>query len=331
MHRRLRVLHLGKYYPPHRGGIESYVETLCAELRGCVDSIVLVASDNMLTSREVFGGTTVFRAGTVACIASMPICPRMFHLSRFAEADIVHLHLPNPFAVVVYFAALRHKPLVISYHSDIVRQRYLRALVEPIVDAALRHARVIIAASPQYIATSCLLQKYSGRCRMIPYGIRPEAFEVCDHAAILDIKRKYGSRLLISVGRLVPYKGFEYLIRAMAGVAATLLILGDGPLLGELEKVALVAGVAGKVIFLRGVDNVVPYLHAADIFVLPSIERSEAFGIVQLEAMACGTPVINTRIASGVPFVSKDGVSGITVPPLDSAALQSAINLPFEL
>jgi rhamnosyl/mannosyltransferase len=126
-----------------------------------------------------------------------------------------------------------------------------------------------------------LLERYSDRCQVIPYGIKAEAFQNCDPRAVLGIKDRYGSRLLLSVGRLVYYKGFEYLIRAMAGVDATLLIIGNGPLRTELETVARVAGVAARVHFLGQVDDVVPYYHAADIFVLPSIARSEAFGIVQ--------------------------------------------------
>jgi rhamnosyl/mannosyltransferase len=325
MPKRLRVLHLGKYYPPHRGGIETYVEVLCEELRDRVESTVVVANDDRRTSHEVRQGVAVIRAATVTHLASTPICPVLPLAIRNVHADVVHMHLPNPFAIAAYFAALSTKPLVISYHSDIVRQWVLGRVFEPMMHAALRHAHAIIASSPQYIATSPLLRKHSSRCRVIPYGVRPEAFQNRDSQAVFEIKHRFGSRLLLSVGRLVYYKGIEYLVRAMAGVDATLLIVGDGPLRTELEAVARAAGVAERVHFLREIDDVVPYYHAADVFVLPSTERSEAFGIVQLEAMACGTPVINTQLASGVPFVSRHGISGLTVAPKDPAALRRAI------
>jgi glycosyltransferase involved in cell wall biosynthesis len=327
MRKRLRVLHLGKYYPPHRGGMETYLEMLCEELRDRVEFTVVAANDGWRTSRETRRGVAVIRTATIARLASTPICPFLPSVAQKVPADIVHIHLPNPFAIATYFAALSTKPLVISYHSDIVRQRVLGKLLEPMLLAALRRAQVIIASSPQYVATSPLLRRHSIQCRIIPYGVRPEAFQDCDPLAVLEIKRRYGSRLVLGVGRLVYYKGFEYLIRAMIGVDGTLLIVGDGPLRAQLEAVACAAGVAARVHFLCGVDDVVPYYYAANIFVLPSVERSEAFGIVQLEAMACGTPVINTQLASGVPFVSQDGLSGLTVPPKDPAALQAAINV----
>jgi len=127
---------------------------------------------------------------------------------------------------------------------------------------------------------------------------------------------------------MVYYKGFEYLIRAMASVNGHLLLVGEGPLQAKLERQAFEAGVRDRITFLGRVsqDEVIGYYHAADVFVMPSIARSEAFGIAQLEAMACGKPVVNTRLLSGVPFVSLDGVTGTTVTPADAGELASAIN-----
>jgi glycosyltransferase involved in cell wall biosynthesis len=132
--------------------------------------------------------------------------------------------------------------------------------------------------------------------------------------------------ILLAVGRLVYYKGFEYLIRAMAEVDASLIIIGKGPRKQSLVALAEELGVSDKVTILDEVEDVNPYHHAADVFVLPSIARSEAFGIVQLEAMAAGKPVINTQLESGVPFVSPHGVTGLTVPPANASALAAAIN-----
>jgi rhamnosyl/mannosyltransferase len=146
-------------------------------------------------------------------------------------------------------------------------------------------------------------------------------------ARAAELRRRFRGPLLVGVGRLIYYKGFEYAVRAMRGVDATLLLVGDGPLRSSLEALARECGVADKVRFVGEVHNqeIMPYYLASDVFVFPSIARSEAFGIVQLEAMACALPVINTSLDSGVPFVSRHGETGLTVPPRDPEGLAAAI------
>jgi rhamnosyl/mannosyltransferase len=161
---------------------------------------------------------------------------------------------------------------------------------------------------------------------VIPFGINADEIRHHDSRAVQAIRDRYPGPLLLAVGRFVYYKGFEYLIRAMKQINATLLLVGDGPLRHSLEQEARALGVAERVVFPGALSDIAPYYHACDAFVLPSVTRSEAFGIVQLEAMACGKPVVNTSIASGVPFVSLDGVTGITVAPCDAEALGHAIN-----
>src|SRR5690242_11962994 len=192
----------------------------------------------------------------------------------------------------------------------------------------VRHAACCIATPPDYIDTSPILSAVRKRCRVIPYGIRLDRF-VVHRNAIAAIRAKYGPRIVLAVGRLVYYKGFEYLIRAMRQIDGTLILIGDGPLRQGLERAAREMGIGERVVFAGEIHNsrLAPYYHAADVFVLPSIARTEAFGIVQLEAMACGKPIVNTRLDSGVPFVSIDGLSGITVPPRDHVALGRAITV----
>jgi len=172
-----------------------------------------------------------------------------------------------------------------------------------------------------------VLRDYQKHCRAIPFGIPLKSFDVRDQNRIAQIREKFGRRLILSIGRLIYYKGFDYLIEAMRDVDGHLLIVGDGPLRGDLERQTQALGLQNKVTFLGEIhnDDIAPYYHAADIFALASIARSEAFGIVQLEAMACGKPVVNTNLDSGVPWVSPDGVTGITVPPKDPMALAGAI------
>ncbi|MCA1593759.1 MAG: glycosyltransferase [Acidobacteria bacterium] len=207
-----------------------------------------------------------------------------------------------------------------------MRQKILGSTFRPVLAHFLRRARAIIATSPGYIESSPVLRRFRERCRVIPLGIETEKFERVDVEAVRRIREQYGARIVLGVGRLIYYKGFEHLVRAMRDVEGQLLIIGEGPLRGDLERQRDALNLRERVHFLGEVADAVPYFQAADVFALSSIARSEAFGIVQLEALACGLPVVNTRLASGVPFVSPDGVSGITIPPADSRALAAALN-----
>lgn len=326
MSRRMRVLHVGKFYPPHHGGMETHVQTLAHELSAQVDVEILVSADDRRTVREMDGGIPVTRIGAAATFASASINPGMARAIRRADADVVHFHHPNPTGVLSYLASGRRGPLVVTYHSDIVRQRILGAAFSPVLNRFLRGAHAILASSPDYAQSSPVLRKHGERVRIVPFGIRAHEFETADADTVARIRAQYGPRIVLGVGRLVYYKGFDYLVRAMVAVGAKLVILGDGPLRGALQARAEELGIADRVAFPGQVPALAPWYHAADVFVLPAIARSEAFGLVQLEAMAAGTPVINTRLDSGVPFVSRDGESGITVPPEDADALAAALN-----
>ncbi len=325
--RKAKVLQVGKYYPPHMGGIETHLQTLCTSMQGLVNVRALVANDGPSKESALCEGVPVDLVGTPFTIASAPFCPAMRSQIRASDADLVHLHLPNPTAVLAYLASGRRGPLVVSYHSDTVRQAVLGTMFEPILHRLLGRSTAIIATSPNYLASSAVLARHRGRCQVIPYGIPLSRFQSCDPAAVARIREQYGQRLVLAVGRLVYYKGFEYAIQAMQDVRGRLLVAGTGPLREKLQALAVHCGVSDRVAFLGEIQNqdITPYYHAADVFILPSVARSEAFGIVQIESMAAGTPVINTSLDSGVPFVSEDGVTGLTVPPADPAALASAI------
>jgi len=325
MTKHLQVLHVGKYYPPYMGGIESHLETLCEALRPDVEVSVLVANSESFDTEELVGGIPVTRVGTKLKVGTAPLCPGMVSRLRASTADIIHVHLPNPTAVLAYLASGHKGPLVVTYHSDTVKQALLGAMFEPILNRFLRQSTAIIVSSPNYLRTSATLAEHQSRCRVVPLGIPVEQFGTCSPTAVERVRGKFGNRLVLAVGRMVYYKGFEYLIEAMTRVQGHLLLVGEGPLRPELQRLVASRGLSERVSFLGVVADLVPFYHAADVFVLPSIARSEAFGIVQIEAMAAGTPVVNTSLDSGVPFVSPHGTTGLTVQPKDSVALAGAI------
>ncbi len=325
---RMKVLHVGKFYPPHMGGIETHVQVLCRELQKLVDVEVLVASETKDDEELWDDRVKVTRVGTRFKLSGAPVCPGLSRKIRRAKADIVHLHLPNPPAILSYLASGHRGQVVATYHSDIVRQQFLAKAFDPILRLFLKRCAVIIATSAKYVETSPVLSDYGDRCRIIPYGIPIKQFSACDSSEIARIRKQYGSRLIISVGRLIYYKGFMHLVDAMRKIDGHLLIVGEGHLREELESRARANQVSHKITFLGEIHNndIVPYYHAADVFALASIARSEAFGIVQLEAMASGKPVVNTNLDSGVPCVSLHGLTGLTVPPSDPLALAGAVN-----
>lgn len=322
----LRVLQVGKYYPPDEGGMESHLEGLCRRMgkRAALD--VLVSGRIRQTVHEVIDGVPVTRVGTWATIRSAPVCPELRGLIRRSAADIVHLHHPNPSAFLSYLLSGYQGRLIVTYHSDVVQQRFLNIVYEPIVRAVLRRADAIIVSSREYLETSPMLERYRDRCVVIPMSIDPAQFAAADPNAVAAIRARYGERIVLAVGRLVYYKGLEYLVRAMSEVDAHALIVGQGPMRDVLAAEARRLGVEHRVTLLGHVPDTRPYYHAARVFALPSHLRSEAFGIVQLEAMAAGLPVVNTRIPSGVPGVSVDGVTGLTVAPADSQEFAQALN-----
>lgn len=325
---RLKILHIGKFYPPFMGGIENHLRWLCSGLQKAAEVEALTANRGPRDSEESVDGLKVTRVGTMFELFGAPVCPGLVRKIRETPCDLLHIHLPNPSAVLAYLVSRAKAPLVVTYHSDIVRQKILGPLFQPFLRKFLGRCAAVIVTSPSYLDTSPALSPFREICRVIPHGIPVERFQQVDADRVSRIRKEHGTRIVLSVGRLVYYKGFEYLIRAMAKVRGRLLIVGAGPLRLTLERESKNLGASGRVIFLGEVEDrdVIPYYHAAEVFVLPSVERSEAFGIVQLEAMACGKPVVNTRIDSGVAFVSLDGVTGFTVPPRDPEALAQAIN-----
>jgi glycosyltransferase involved in cell wall biosynthesis len=324
------VLHIGKFYPPHVGGIETHVRDLVSYQSSLMRVEVVVANDQPVTRTEVLDGARITRVACFGTLASQPIYPSLpWKLAGHNEL-LVHLHLPNPWAAMSYLMTRHTGKLIVRHHADTLGRRHLRKIVDPFVRRVMKRAAAIIVSSKRYMNASEELADFREKCHVVPDGIDVETLKADVSAEVRTIHAKYGSRLVLAVGRLVPYKGFEFLLKAMKDVDATLLLIGSGRLQKQMESLIEGFGIAGKVHMLGRVEDIVPYYKAAQVFVLPSITRAEAFGLVQVAAMAAGIPVVNTDIDSGAPEVSIDGVTGITVPPKDSTALGRAINFLLE-
>jgi glycosyltransferase involved in cell wall biosynthesis len=321
------ILHIGKYYPPHVGGMETHLRFLVSHQSSQRSVGVVVSNDGPLTQREVLDGASITRVASFGTVASQPICPTLpLNLARRNDS-IVHLHVPNPWAAQAYLMSGHKGKLIVTHHSDTLGRRYLKKIVDPFVREVMRRAAAIIVTSKRYLESSDELTSYRDKCHVVHLGIDLEdaTAETSREASL--IQAKYGPRIIVAVGRLVPYKGFDFLFNAMTEIEATLLLIGTGPLEKQLVNQIAKLGVAGKVHMLGHVENTAPYYKAAQMLVLPSVSRAESFGMVQLEAMAAGIPVVNTEIDSGVPEVSLHGVTGLTVPPKEPAALAQAVKV----
>jgi rhamnosyl/mannosyltransferase len=313
--------------------MESALFDLCEELRDKVDLRVLVANGGGITRTEAKDGLKVTRAKSLGTLFSTSICPTMPYWIKRFQADIVQIHHPNPMANIAYLLSNQPGRLIVLYQSDIIRQRVTYKIYTPFLMSMLRRAQRVIVTSPNYLESSPLLVKFKEKCVVIPLGIDLRKFEKKGfERKIAAIRSQYGERIVLFVGRLTRYKGVRYLLEAMGRVSGHLLIIGAGELERQLRGYVGRHSLSAKVHFLGevGKREIVHYFHACDLLVLPSITRNEAFGLVQLEAMACGKPVVSTRIETGVQYVNQDEQTGFIVPPRNSEALAEAMNRLLE-
>jgi glycosyltransferase involved in cell wall biosynthesis len=326
----MRVLHLGKFYPPAKGGMETILALICERTSQHVKNRVLVSNTTARSVEERHGSIDVIRVGALTRVGAVAVCPRMpFDLAR-EEADIIVLHEPNPMALVAYCLARPKGRLIVWYHSDVIRPSWrYRLFYRPFLRFALSRAVRIVVSSPALGVSAPALQDFQAKCKVIPFGI-----DVRNAAALApvlqraeEIRRGIDTPIILFVGRLVPYKGVDVLLEALTGLNATALIVGDGPLGPRLLEDARRLDVSSQVRFLGSVgdDELAALYRACHVFVLPSVTRQEAFGVVQLEAMAAGKPVVSTDLGTGVGWVNKDGETGYVVPPRDPRALHDAL------
>ncbi|HXF63756.1 MAG TPA: glycosyltransferase [Caldilineaceae bacterium] len=330
----MRVLHIYKDYAPVMGGIENHIGVLARGLRECgIDAQVLVTNTGPQTERLTLDGVPVTKAGRLLSVSSAPVSAAFYPLLYRMEqgVDIAHAHLPYPPGELAQLFLGRSRRFVITYHSDIVRQRVLGRLYRPFLWQVLRRAHLIAVSTPAYLSSSPFLAAFPEKCRVIPFGIELDQLAGAPAVQVeaAELRARFGERpLLLFVGRLRHYKGLHVLLDAMHQVDAHLLVIGSGPMGEVWQRKAATEGLNGKVTFWGerpDRDKLAAY-HAADLFVLPSTNRAEAFGLVLVEAMACGLPVISTELGTGTSFVNQHEQTGLVVPANDAPALAAAIN-----
>ena len=329
----MRVLHVYKDYHPVVGGIEHHIQVLAEGLREQgIDVQVLATNTNRKTLEGEINGVPVTKVGRLLNISSAPVslgfCSELKRLSH--DADIVHLHSPYPPAELCQLALHGGKHFVLTYHSDIVRQKILGFFYHPFLRRVLRLAEHITVSNPQYIELSRFLRPVADKCTVAHHGIDLTRFTLTpavQQRAALTRARYDDVPLLLFVGRLRHYKGIGVLIDAMKTVEAHAVIVGDGPMGSVWKQKVGDENVMDRVTFLNKIpeEELVALYYAADIFVFPSTNRAETWGTVQVEAMACGLPVICTELGTGTSYVNQNEITGLVIEPNNDLALSEAL------
>ncbi len=326
----MKVLQVSKFYPPVMGGIESVAWELTEALnRAGVPTDVLCSSHRARTVNErAPAGYSIVRAGTLGTVLSTSIAPPMAGLLRrmAANADVVHVHMPDPMAAAAFWWARPRAALVVHWHSDVVRQRLALRLYEPLQNWLLQRADAIVATSPPYAEASAPLRRWRDKIAVIPIGISDNRPEACSVKASALRARFGGRRIVFALGRMTYYKGFDVLIEAAGALPPDCVVLvgGDGELLSTYRAQVAARGLEDRIHFLGHVRDadLASHFEACDVFCMPSTVRAEAYGVAMLEAMVMGKPIVATDIAgSGVPWVNVHGRTGLNVPVREPAAL----------
>lgn len=332
----VKVLHLSKYYPPVMGGIETFLFDLNEALYDLDEELisdVLAVNEDIRSIDETTRPYLVRRSGQDIKIFRTPFSLdyKNWLRANAHKYHIIHLHYPNPFADLSLLLSGFKGKLVCHWHSDIFGFGLLNNLYAPLRKWMMNRADAIIATSPIYAQQAPSLFKYKNKIEIIPLGLNPNRLSPSNEAQSKAIKETYsGKKIIFSLGRQVKYKGFDYLIRSAKHLPEEYVILigGRGPELSANQGLIKELGLTQKVKmlgFLSDVD-VSNHYKVCSIYVMSSVFKSEAFGVVQLEAMFHGKPIVSTRIpCSGVSWVNKHEESGLIVKPKDPKALAEAV------
>lgn len=331
----MKTLQISKFYPPVSGGIETVVFELTEGLnrRGIATDVLCSNTVNVTVLEQSRNGYRIIRSSSFGKILSTPLSPLMiYELSRLCkDYEILHVQMPNPMAALALWVVRPRCKIIIHWQSDVVNQLNALKFYLPLQNWLLRRADSIIATTKQYVDSSIFLQDFLKKVQIIPIGITPLSL---NYAGLKpsDIHKRFGGRKIIfSLGRMTYYKGFDVLIEAAKylGDDSVFVVGGGGELLKKYRERVVAEKLDNRIYFIGRIANedLAAYYEAASIFCLPSIIRAEAYGVVLLEAMAMGKPIVSTDIpGSGVPWVNKHSVTGINVPVLDAKATVDAIN-----
>lgn len=329
---KIRVLQLGKFHPI-KGGVEKVMMAFVLGLssRGIQCDMLCAAEDDDIGETVLNSHATLFKTKTVLKRSGTMISPDM--ISKLKEIchsyDIIHIHHPDPMATLALFTSGYKGKVVLHWHSDILKQRILLQLYKPLQRWLANRSDLILGTTPVYVQESPYLQSNQHKISYLPIGVRERLPE---ENLVSALRNRYpGKKIVYSMGRLVEYKGYEYLVEAaqILNDEYVILIGGTGPLKEKLQDQVRALELQSKVHILGFVPKEVEatYYAAADVFCLSSTIRTEAYAIVQVEAMSVGRPVVATKIpGSGVAWVNQDGVSGLNVEPRNAEALARAIH-----
>ncbi|HIF9056733.1 TPA: glycosyltransferase [Photobacterium damselae] len=336
----MRILQLSKFYKPYSGGLETVVADISEGVSNNHEVTVLATDNSDQKTSEKINEVNILRSKEWFSFASVSFAPKYIinYLNKVKEMDIIHVHLPNPLAnfsiFLGWFLFYKPKKIVVHWHSDIIKQKTILKYYKPFQNWLLKKSDIIIVTSSNYLEYSEQLEGFKHKCQVIPIGIHSIEKNV-KPKLVESIRQKYlkdnEDILIFSLGRHIYYKGFEYLLESMIDIDHVKLIIGgSGPDTQKYKNYLNRYNLNEKVFFIGRVseDELPSFYAAADIFCFPSIEKSEAFGVVQLESMSVGTPIISTNIkGSGVPWVNKDKISGIICEPKSSSSLNQALYL----
>jgi glycosyltransferase involved in cell wall biosynthesis len=328
----MRALHAYKiYWPDGYGGIPQVISAL-ARVDGIERSLLVARRFGL--GRSFHDGTDdVTAVSSLGTLFSTPVSPAYpFAFARKAtKVDLVVHHAPFPLVdLALLYGLPSTTALVVHWHAEMISKPFLARLISPLIRRTLERADRIVVSDSVMADGSRLLAPHAHKCVVVPYGCDVEYWHTLDAAgreAVQQIRTRF-PRLIVAVGRLVGYKGFDILLQAMRSVDAHAVIIGDGPLKRKLEALVLELDLGSKVSLPGSLsrDRVREYLHAGRVFAFPSLSHAEAFGLSQIEAMATGLPVVNTALDTAVPRVARDGLEALTVPPGDAKALASALS-----
>ncbi len=334
LRRQKSILQVYKLYKPETGGVISVMRDIATGLANQFDFTILVTGKRALPKQEQFPEARIIRARSYGTLLSLPISISLIPLFwKYARKHhLVAYHYPTPWfdiAIALYFP--RNTRLVVHWHAEIMakRQKFFLFFLSPFIRRTLRRADCIIVSNPNMLPHSSFLASVQQKCRIVPFGIDADDWECKDakEKKLVAYYRETYKNFFFACGRLIPYKGFDILIRAVQETSLQVVIVGSGPLEQTLKHLAESLGVAQQVVFLGSVSNEqLRCLHTASYaFVFSSVSENEAFGLVQQEAMVRGKAVINTALKSGVPWVARDGKEAITVAPNDALGLRNAM------